>query len=143
MKRGKKHSERKSHQLWDQIWKEGLKAGVCPVKGCDIKEETCEHLDEHLRYQPGYPDEEEASVYFTDRIEEYSREEPKGVGAWELFKKLRQYGLNRDQIGILVRKFAYNMSREQIKRDMNYTSNQTFDRRYKEALATLKKRGFK
>jgi hypothetical protein len=62
---------------------------------------------------------------------------------WDLFKKLRKHGLTNDQIGILIRKFGYDMSRERIMQDMGWTSAKMFTLRYNQALDALRKRGFR
>lgn len=143
MTTAKKSSAGRYSALWDDIWKVSLKHQICPFARCDLSKGSCEHLDRHANYDTSarlY----QPSVYFIHDIEEKAVEatQPKGE-IWELFKKLRRYGLGRDQIGILLRKFGKDMSRAEILEDMNWTSNQTYDRRYRDAIATLKRRGYK
>lgn len=79
----------------------------------------------------------------SDDIESYGAPEREATSeVWDLFKKLRRYGLERDQISILLRRFVLDMTMRQICAEMGWTSMQTLYRRYRKALATLKKRGF-
>jgi hypothetical protein len=83
-------------------------------------------------------------MLYTDDIDSFSfrmKTEPP-AGIWDTYKKLRKYGLNRDQIGILIRKFCLGMTSRQIMEAMGWTSHQTFYRRYRAALKDLKTRGF-
>jgi hypothetical protein len=83
------------------------------------------------------------STVYTNEIENFGGEDVQRPGAWEMFKKLRRYGLNRDQVGILIRKFVYEMSNRQILEEMGWTSHSALYRRYREALTILKSKGFK
>lgn len=125
---------------------------MCPFYGCDITKRTCGHLDRYLSYEDStYTDKEskkvkghEVSLVYTNDIDEYSLgAELRSLGVWDLFKKLRRYGLDRDQIGILVRKFGKNMTNRQIIEDMGWTSHNHLYRRYKQALHDLAERGLK
>lgn len=140
-----KQSKTKSKEYWDVLWAKALKRGVCLRDGCDIRTKTCVHLDEHLKYQTTSPKFKKGFVtgIDLDTVQESNLEKAEaGEGAWELFKKLRKFGLDRDQVVILVRRFAYNMSIRSIANDMNYLSKSEVQRRLSDALATLKRRGF-
>jgi hypothetical protein len=103
---------------------------------------VCEHLDRFLKYDPASR-EKKPEIVFIEDVEKkpwIDKEEPGQV--WELFKKLRRHGLKNDQIGILIREFGYNMTREQIMRDMGWSSVRMYVLRYNAALVTLRKRGF-
>jgi hypothetical protein len=129
--------------LWKDIWKVALKHQICPFGRCDLSARACEHLNKFS----GYDSSERAikpQVLFIDDIEERPNVEPQEPGkVWELFKKLRKFGMKNDQIGILIRKFGYDMTRREILEDMGYTSNKMFEIRYNRAIDELRKRGFR
>lgn len=128
-------------------WKQDLKTGVCRVGNCDITRKPCKHLNAYLNAYGKYigPGHETHNVETVSRENiERLAEPPKEVrpNVWKFFKLLRSYGLYNDQIGILIRKFCFNMSRAKIIKEMGWVSNQTYDRRLKRALEVLKDRGF-
>jgi len=116
--------------------------GICPIQGCEISTATCSHLDRHLKYD-SVASIIKPKLVVWDEIEEMATEaEPPEAGqVWALFKKLRAAGLNRSQVGILLRRHGYNMTDRQIIEDMGWTSKDTLESREKKALAVLKRRG--
>jgi diphthamide synthase subunit DPH2 len=121
------------------VWKRALVSGRCPFANCDISKKTCDHLDRHLaygesQYTPQVP------VNYTDQIERYAELDLDKRDVWGMFKKLRKCGLDRDQIGVLIRVFCFDMTQRQILEDMHWTSFGMLQRRYKSALRQLQKR---
>lgn len=89
---------------------------------------------------------EEVQLLYTSDIDDFSIfvQTEKGQGSvWRFYKKLRKFALDRDEIGVLVRRFCLDMTWGQILADMNWTSRSMLDRRYSSALRKLKNRGFK
>jgi hypothetical protein len=129
--------------LWKDLWKVALKHQICPFGRCDLSERACEHLNKFTNYDSS----ERAikpQVMFIDDIDEKPNTEVQESGQiWELFKKLRKFGMRNDQIGILVRKFGKDMTRREIMEDMGWTSNKMFEIRYNQAIDALRKRGFR
>lgn len=141
-----KNSKKKSLERLEKAWKSALDKGRC-LEGCILDKRTCVHLDRYLarhRDRGSSAFRPQVKLLMAGDIDEFSRlkEEFEEGGVWDLFKKLRKYGLARDQIGILIRKFAYGMSNRTILEDMAWTSHSALHRRYIDALKTLKKRGF-
>ncbi len=136
------NSDGKSSRRLERRWKYALKKRVCPFAKCDLSKGTCEHLDNYLNFGR-HIYEGEVPLIYTEDIDRFggSGATPQD-GAWAMFKTLRKYGIANDQIQILVRKFAYDMSHRQIMAELGWLSFKTFDRRYHEALAALKHRGF-
>jgi hypothetical protein len=152
---GKKNLEDKSTPAstgYEKLWKDALADGVCPVDGCDLTTSTCRHLDKYIDYtlnkttgfiKKGVRRKKLRTVYTTD-IDEFGirAEVQEGHPVWDFYKKIKSFGLARDQIGILVRHFGAGMSVRSIMREMGWTSFSSYYSRYREALDILKKRGF-
>jgi hypothetical protein len=142
LSKAKTNSDSKYFAFWKDIWKVSLKHGICPFGRCDLSTKACEHLERHASY-----DSSERfikpEVFFIDDIEEKPAADHAESGEiWALFKKLRKYGLDNDQIGILIRKFGYGFTHRQIMEDMHFTSFKIFTTRLNRALDTLRKRGY-
>lgn len=152
-----KPSENKSKRDLEGLWKKALQNGECPFGGCNLSDNTCEHLDGYLSYienphlnyvrksegeQKGLPKRKVRTLYTSD-IDDYAVTEETTSGVWELFKKLKKYGLARDQIGVVLRRACLEMNFRQIAEDMNWTHPQYAFRRYQEAIKTLRTRGYK
>ncbi len=133
--------DRKHYFTWKAKWELALKEGFCPIANCSLEKQTCPHLDQFLAYDPGAP-KFEPEIFATAEIDEFPQDESKGQGVWALFKQLRKYPLKRDQIGVLIRKFALNYSFSQIAEEMNWVSTSMAHSRYMRALKKLKKHGF-
>lgn len=155
----------------EALWKRALRKETCPFEGCDLHFKTCEHLDAYLAYDSGARkyQPEIVGASDVDQLQERlafckeGRTQPAGNHAntsvapvstarfegadgrpvWSLFKKLRTFKMPPDQIGILVRLFGAGMNMSQVQKDMGWTSTKTLYKRYKDALETLKKRGFR
>jgi hypothetical protein len=142
-----KNSDGKSARFWEKTWKQALQKGECPLAGCDITKQTCTHLDRYLAFSKHkYPKDREANLRFTSDIDDFSLRAEKNTRPgqiWSLFKKLRAAGLERDQIGILLRKFGYGMTNRAIMKDMGWTSHDSLYRRYRKAMHTLTLRNLK
>lgn len=70
------------------------------------------------------------------------QDESKRTTVWLMFKSIRGYGLSNEEIGIILRKFAINMSEYQIQIDMGWTSRYLVRRFLKSGLKKLKVGGF-
>lgn len=139
-----KDSEERSKRVWAK-WKKALAKGECWIGGCNISKKTCQHLDARMDYGR-HMYEGRVGLYYTDMIEEEAgelRTTNPAEGCWDMYKKLKGYGLQGDQILILLRKFVLGMNTSQIKRDMGWTSWDTLYSRYRAALRHLKKKGYK
>ena len=144
----------KSARFWKRAWKKALRAGRCPFTGCDIREHACEHLNRYLNHgnriaatfkrgEKARLNPLEVTLLYTDEIEREPEVPKSGMGAWEMFRLLRGYGLARDQIGVLIRVFVFDMTFGQISEEMGWTHPMLAHRRYTRALETLKKRGYR
>jgi hypothetical protein len=114
--------------------------GQCPFDGCDIRVNTCKHLDSFLvsdttsKYYRPTPD-----ILFTDKIEKFGMIDGKEHPVWELFLELRGLPLSREQVRILVRVFGCNMSRAQIMREFGWNSVRDYEQKKAEALEIVKR----
>lgn len=143
----------KSKDQREKLWKEALAKGVCPFAGCDIRKETCHHLDRYLTMnnknyinasgqQVPSIHGREVKLSYVDWIDEKPGEkEPESGQVWALFKKLRAFGLQNDQVAILIRRFAYGMTFKQIYDEMHWVSMGTLHKRYKHAVDKIKREG--
>lgn len=146
-----KGSEKKSKEQWEAEWKEALRIGICPIAGCSLLKRTCRHLDKYLAYDPysnvpGKNVNREVNALHTGDIDDFSlraeKVKPRTEGVLAFYWQLRPFGLSRDQVLILIRKFHVGMSNRQILIEMGWNSHDTLNRRYNEALEILKRNGW-
>lgn len=144
----------KSREHLEKLWTQALSDGVCPFKGCDIKTKTCWHLDQYLKVDGNTrvgPNghvikrgrDGEPSIYPFEHVEEMKVKTEKVVKGqvWDLFKKLRHFGIPNHQIGILVRRFGYGMSFGEIQKEMGWTTYHGMYSHYRNAMNKIKKEG--
>ena len=138
-----------SKKRLDALWQKALRKGECPFEGCKLTLKTCTHLDKYLDYSSStFTNPKNGHFYDASikekpiKVQKVLQDGPKRTTVWVMFKSIRHYNLLSEEIGIILRKFALNMSEYQIQIDMGWTSRALVRRFLQSGLKKLKVGGF-
>lgn len=123
----------------DGEWRQALKRGKCPLGGCNLAKSTCVHLDNYLSEAHK---QSVAAVRFPhmDRLPIVPSEpSPSSDKFREL---LMQYELTARQRQILIHRFIYNDSFDEIAEEMGFATVEVAHRYFTRTLSELKSQNF-
>lgn len=134
----KKNSE-KLLKMRNGEWRQDLKRGTCRIGGCDITKSTCQHLDAFLQDS----DRQSVRAVNYQHIERLPVASPEHRSMSDDFRqKLLQYDLSSSQRQLLMLRFVYGYSFDDIAKEMRFMDMRALYALFSSTLQSLKEQGF-
>lgn len=134
-----KKSLEKQSQMRDGEWRQALKRGRCPIKGCDITRRTCSHLDSYVAGNTQSVNYISKPYWNNEQVAPLP--EPESTTAFDLREKLLLFELSDRQREILIHRFIYQSTYKTIKEEMKFINARVAQKFFKSTIDELKQQG--